>query len=466
LNSVLTKRPRDAIALTYLGAVAYLLLSAASWALVLPTVLASVTWTIPWLGPVTVKDFAQAVSIGNILAVCIQLSIDVTSGKNLANSLPTALAHYALFHGCVALLCIGWAVVRLRALATKQSYGTAQKAPRRRRWWRRPAIGNRPMLWKEVVIESGVRLNVLGRMVVLVLVAASFVPVFFIFDEVSRSYSWQQLHDAMNAWVRGLGSLVACLLLLAVATRASSSIGNERDRQTWDALLITPLESNTMLFAKWIGNVLSVRWGWVWLGAIYGLTLLTGGLHPLALVLLVGAWFVYAFMVSGIGLWFSMVSRTTLRATLSTLVCTVGAGVGHWLLWMCCIPAFLVGGPTPNIFEGIWKFQMGFTPPLALGYCFSFSWMHFSPSFGWRNNGAQEAILYGVLGTVCWMVLGLFLAGINGNRFRVFARRVPLKQRPAPDAQPRKPSAPPERPTEVPSPHGSSPSTLCDRQTS
>ena len=39
LNSVLAKRPRDAIALTYLGAAAYLMLSAASWALLLPTAL-------------------------------------------------------------------------------------------------------------------------------------------------------------------------------------------------------------------------------------------------------------------------------------------------------------------------------------------------------------------------------------------------------------------------------------------
>jgi ABC-type transport system involved in multi-copper enzyme maturation permease subunit len=458
LNSVLAKRPRDAIALTYLGVAAYLLLSAASWFLVLPPALAGATWTIPWLGPVTTKDFAHAVSVGNIVAVCVQLSMDVASGKNLANSLPAALGDYALFHGCVALLCTGWAVLRLRALAIKQSYGMAPKVRRRWGWRRHPAIGNRPMLWKELVIESGVRLNVLGRIFVLILVAVTFVFPFFIFDEVSRSYSWDTLYEGMNIWARVLGSIVACLLLLAVASRAASSISNERDRQTWDALLTTPLESNSILFAKWIGNVFSVRWGWVWLGAIYALALITGGLHPLGLVLLVGAWFVYAFIVSGIGLWYSMVSRTTLRATLCTLICTAGAGVGHWLLWMFCIPVFIAGGREPEIFDSIRKFQLGFTPPIALGWCFSFGWLNVR-DYGRRTTESEEAVVYGLLGIVSWIVLGLFLAGINGHRFRRVTGRVPIPPRPAPNAKLQKP-------TEVSSPHGSSPSAVCDRQTS
>jgi ABC-type transport system involved in multi-copper enzyme maturation permease subunit len=474
LNSVLTKRPRDAIAVTYLGAAAYLILSGMSWALLLvpPGGQATVNWMLRWLGSATVKDFAYAVSIGNPVAVCIQLAAGVASGANLVNSLPGALRDYALFHACVALLCTSWAVLRLRALAIKQSYGTAQKVRRRRRWWGRPVVGNRPMLWKEIVIESGVHLNVLGRILVLVLVAVSFVPVFFIFDEFmnhsggSPFYrsSWDMLSDAMNIWVRVLGSIVACLLLLAVAARASSSISNERDRQTFDALLTTPLESNTILFAKWIGNVLSVRRAWWWLGTIYALALATGGLHPLALLLLLGAWLVYASMVSGIGLWFSMVSRTTLRATLWTLLCTAGAGVGHWLLWMCCIPLIIVGGREPELFDWMRKFQVGFTPPSALGYCFSFSRLDLR-DYGRRDTEAETAILYGLLGIVCWIVLGLFLAGMNSNRFRVLTGRTPLQRRSPPDAQRRTPSAPPERATEVASQHGSSASSFCDRQT-
>src|SRR6266851_9603208 len=179
LNSALTKRPRDAIALTYLGAAAYLIVSGASWLLLLPTGLSTATWTVPWLGPVTVADFARTVSIGNIVAVCIRLSITVGGGKNIADMLPAVLRDYALFHGCVALVCTGWAVLRLRALALKQSYGKAQKMPWQTRFWGRPAVGSRPMLWKELFVESGLRFNSLGRILVGVLVLASFIqPVF------------------------------------------------------------------------------------------------------------------------------------------------------------------------------------------------------------------------------------------------------------------------------------------------
>jgi ABC-type transport system involved in multi-copper enzyme maturation permease subunit len=454
LSSAMTKRPRDAIALTYLSAAAYLILSGGSWALLLPTGLSTATWTLPWLGPVTVSDFAHAVSIGNIVAVCIQLAGAVGTGKNLADSLPSVLRDYALFHGCVGVFCSSWAVIRLRALALKQSYGKVQKLQWRTRFWSRPAVGNRPMLWKEIFIEPGLRLNALGRILVSVLVISSFIPVVFIFDEFFSGMlrpaggtfyrsSWDGLSRAMNIWVRVLGSLVACLMLLGIAARASSSISNERDRQTMDGLLTTPLDSNTILWAKWVGNVLSVRWGWLWLGAIYALGLVTGGLHPLGLPLLLAAWLIYAFLVSGIGLWFSMVSRTSLRATLWTLLCTAGAGVGHWLVWMCCIPLFITVGRQPAFLEWVSKFQVGFTPPSCLGYCFSVCALDFQESRG-RSDGAHEAILYGLLGLVCWAVLAVTLAMVNSARFRVLTGRMPF-QRPQ-LATPRRlpPSAAPE----------------------
>ena len=122
----------------------------------------------------------------------------------------------------------------------------------------------------------------------------------------------------MNVWVRVLGSLVACLLLLGVAARAASSVSNERDRQTLDGLLTSPLEGNAILFGKWLGSILSVRWGWLWLGAIYGLGLLTGGLELGALLAILIAWFIYAG-VSGLdALAFFLVAGACVFAALRT----------------------------------------------------------------------------------------------------------------------------------------------------
>src|SRR5207248_700973 len=141
--------------------------------------------------------------------------------------------------------------------------------------------------------------------------------------------------------VRVAGTLVACLLLMAVAVRASSAVSLERDRQTIDGLLTTPLDSDAILLGKWLGAVFGVRRGWLWLGALWGVGVLTGGLHPLALVLLVVTWLTYAAFLAGLGTWFSVASRTTLRATTWTLLGAVAAALGHWLVWMCCTP-FLI----------------------------------------------------------------------------------------------------------------------------
>src|SRR5437868_13123263 len=105
-------------------------------------------------------------------------------------------------------------------------------------------------------------------------------------------------------WVRTCTVVVGCLSLLAVAVRASTTYSGERDRQTLDSLLTTPLDSTTILVAKWLGAVLSVRLAWLWLALIWGVGLALGGLHWLALPGLAAAWLVFAAFEATIGLWF------------------------------------------------------------------------------------------------------------------------------------------------------------------
>jgi ABC-type transport system involved in multi-copper enzyme maturation permease subunit len=435
LNSVLTKRPRDAIALTYLGAVAYLLLSGASW-LLLTTNLGLSTFpsTDDWQSPITVDDFVRGFNVGNIVSVCVQLGIIIANGKNIAGSLPAMLRDYAIFHAAVALFCCGWAVLRLRAVALNQSYGKAQRVTWKTRLWGRPRVGRFPMLWKEVFAEPGLRLNTFSRIVVIVLVVASFIPVILMFAKfvdqfgrpsVQRGWSpWNELSEHMNTWVRILGMIVACLMLLAMAARAASSLSSERDRQTLDALLTSPLDSNAILFAKWVGNILSVRWAWLWLGVVYGLGILTGGLHPFALPFLLAAWAIYAAVLSGLGLWFSLVSRTTLRATIWTFLAAAGAGVGHWLLWMCCIPLFATDTLEPAFIRWVFSFQVGFTPPVALSCAFPFR----EENALSRSGDSWEIIPFALFGLFAWAVIAATIWGATSSRFRIVSGRAPFSR--------------------------------------
>jgi ABC-type transport system involved in multi-copper enzyme maturation permease subunit len=116
-----------------------------------------------------------------------------------------------------------------------------------------------------------------------------------------------------------------------VALRAASSIAGERERQTWDSLLTTPLDSNDILYGKWLGSLLSVRWALLWLFLIWGVGVLSGGLYVYTVPCLIIAWFLYAACLGFLGLWFSMICRTSLRANFWTLVVTVAIFSGSWL---------------------------------------------------------------------------------------------------------------------------------------
>src|SRR5262249_49386495 len=56
LSSTLARKARDAIALTYLGAIGYVVLSGVSWLLLLPVGWANFPSTDTWKSPVTLED--------------------------------------------------------------------------------------------------------------------------------------------------------------------------------------------------------------------------------------------------------------------------------------------------------------------------------------------------------------------------------------------------------------------------
>src|SRR5262249_49881920 len=146
-----------------------------------------------------------------------------------------------------------------------------------------------------------------------------------------------------------------------VAVRASTAISGERDRETLDGLLTSPLNSHDILFGKWLGSLLGVRRAWFWLGLIWGIGLVTGALHPASLMLTFVAWLVYASCLAGVGLWFSISSRTTLRAMLYTLAAVLGVSVGHWMIWI-----FLLPFCSPWHAQGVLALQSCITPPAVL----------------------------------------------------------------------------------------------------
>jgi len=442
LNSVLAKKTRDAIVMTYVEAVAYLVLSGMSWLLLLlPAGWTNFPSTSTWISPVTVSDLVEWLNAGNLVSAMMQLFAELNRGSGRLDVLvPKLLRNYALFQFLLSVLCLGWAIYRLRPQALKE----ASEVPRVRRglfsFLPRPRVGHWPMIWKEVFVERGFRLHWLARIVVVLLIIASFLPVAGIVSNLiyqlsnsnsgpargggwgmPREYAFEWFRREMNMWARCVGMGISCLMLVAVAVRAAGSISGERDKQTFDDILTSPLGSDAILFAKWLGSLCSVRWVWVWLLTVWCTAGAVGAMHPVAVALHLAAWCIYAAFLTNLGLWFSMVSRTTMRAIVWTLASALGLGFGHWLIWLLFIPLFLGPGP-PRSFEWLAKLQFGLTPPLALWGSFSFGLF---PEDNRRAFGHEwlQMVAFGVIGLFFWGVLALILWGVISARFRELTNR-------------------------------------------
>jgi ABC-type transport system involved in multi-copper enzyme maturation permease subunit len=457
LNSVYASKARDAIVITYLAVgcyftVGYLVMLGTSSA-----VAAAVAVPARWQA--RLRDFQSLGEIfnsGNVFAALADLRATLGAGQPLSSTLPGLLVRYAVFHGLLLVICLIWSLTRLRVVALKEmrkKERTLAQASRRAR-----TLHFQPMIWKELFIERGLTFNRFGRVLIGFIVVASLAPALwllatFLLDSAglqrlpprriggmfggwwlhSGGNSWENLGRAINAWVRPAGTLVACLCLLAVGVRAAAGVTSEREKQTLDMLLTTPLGARSILAAKWLGSLASVRWVALWLGLIWTVGIASGGLDILILPWLVLACLVYAGFLASLGLWLSVGSRSTQRATLLTLMMAGLFSFAHWLAWPIVsswYPRWRVETP-PGVFLQIY----GLTPPLAItwlsfrGYDF-YTLIHFHES-PWDS-------LQGIIGgLVIWSAGAMLLWYRAVRRFQALVRTTSARPRRGPVDQER-----------------------------
>jgi ABC-type transport system involved in multi-copper enzyme maturation permease subunit len=431
LISVYAKKPRTAIVLSYLILLGYL--AVATWANRTPPATDSLTTTF---------------NAGNVFAALSAVEADVAAGKDLAATVPGLVRNYAIFHVTLAVFCSAWAVSRLRGLALKQNTVAIRRSSPGRRFGIRPRVGRLPMIWKEVFVEPGLRLNWIGWLFVVGLFFLSF----YLFIGNSSDFfegmlgrpgpfasrpgwsrwnqlagllnpwltvrnRWSQLRDFVSPWVRTTSTIAASLMLVGVAVRGSTAISGERDRETLDGLLTSPLNSHDILFGKWLGSLLGVRRAWFWLVLIWTIGLVTGALHPASLMLTLVAWLVYAACLAGVGLWFSISSRTTLRAMLYTLATVLGVSVGHWMLWLCLLPFC-----SPWHMRDVLALQSCITPPAVL-YWLSAPINQVGHDLTWEMN----TLLSG-FGLFLWALAACVIWTVSRARFRMLTARMPYRR--------------------------------------
>jgi ABC-type Na+ efflux pump permease subunit len=248
--------------------------------------------------------------------------------------------------GLAGLALASW---RLRPACLAEGNGDqAGKRGRRRGWV--PPIADRPMLWKELYIERVGSLGRAGRWVggllVLWLALGSIgLASYAAWGTFVRSEpSWVDWATVQSSlWYGNSAIYIGFLIQWAIGLRAAVAISSERERQTWDALLTSPLEGTEIVRGKLWGSLYALKWLVGSAVLAWTISLVLGGMLVREYVeQIVGLATIGTFMAA-VGV------RTSLRAATATrsMGVTIGLWLGGYLLamaiaWLVCFSVVLL----------------------------------------------------------------------------------------------------------------------------
>jgi hypothetical protein len=230
-----------------------------------------------------------------------------------------------------------------------------------------------------------------------------------------RSPGFWGAMQALNGLMRGLGTGLACLMLLLIAVNAAGRVSREWEKQTLAGLLTLPIDRGDILVSKWLASVLHVRGLWWVLGWCWLMAFLSGGPTLVGLPFLILGWWVYAAFVAVVGTWFSVVTRSTLRSILWTPLAALALPAGTWVYLEWMNPLLLRSGVDPGLVAAAERFQQyGLAPPMAL-------WVL---SGNYSDPSQSEPVLAALAGLGLYALATLMLWKATRRRFRALTDEV------------------------------------------
>jgi ABC-type transport system involved in multi-copper enzyme maturation permease subunit len=326
------------------------------------------------------KSFSAAYDWGNPIAAIADLRDYAAKEGKLDTYHWVLLEKFLSFHLVVIVVSLTIATWRVRRIYVQQTYDRNQRqttsqelpfesrrkeipaAPGKKPFWlfrlrRRPPVSNWPMYWKERFCERTFRFGVLGRTILILSVIILVSPAVIFATANVLNMLAGHVHLAFGqslvGYLRWTGMIFLQLLLLAVGVRAATGIALEKDRQTWESLLSTPIPVANILWAKWWHSLWSVRWLYLLLLVLWGCGLASLSLHWLALPVLLLNSLAAMLFASPLGLYCSVRFSTTLRAVMMTV-----AGLVLYSL----APAVLAKPPFAISQGPIWQHSMNLSP--------------------------------------------------------------------------------------------------------
>jgi ABC-type transport system involved in multi-copper enzyme maturation permease subunit len=189
-------------------------------------------------------------------------------------------------------------------------------------------------LWKEIYLHSiagaapGGPTAVVGLVVVVAILLAG---IMWLALAVSPE-SFPAVADFSNGLVKAGTIVLGGLLGLGSIAHTVNSVSKEVERDTLDGLLTLPTYRDTVLEAKWFGGLASLRLIPVALITLWLFGVFTGGLHPLALPALALSVAASVEFLTSLGLWLSVVCKTSLRANMAAVLCMLLVAAGPWIV--------------------------------------------------------------------------------------------------------------------------------------
>lgn len=222
----------------------------------------------------------------------------------------------ALLLGAFGFSCLSVAAWRLRPAYRRQLERLTTPSPSNATTHR--PVRNDPIVWKELNFERSSSFSMLRHVprAAGVLLAALAAIVLY--------------GGHLSAWPGPsvyLGGGAALLLFsLAVGIRASAAIVSERERHTWEPILLTPLETDELVDDKLWGVLLSVLPAYVGFAVpAFALALFCGPEVTLWTVFLLPVMAAFMYFLGTIGIYCSVCSESSWQSLLATLA----IGYGH-----------------------------------------------------------------------------------------------------------------------------------------
>jgi ABC-type transport system involved in multi-copper enzyme maturation permease subunit len=264
-------------------------------------VLAAVALLAWWTG------IADRLGPGGVIAAC--LIGDGTAWRELG--------WFALAWVCPVVPCLVLACWRLRPAYRKQLPGQTRASLLMS--GARPAVGRQPLRWKERHLGTRSLLPLPAGWTRSLGLGVVFLATALVYSGLAVA-SWGNPAPVVppSLLVLGLGLSVLALAALLVAVRCAASVSAERERQTWEPLLLTPLEPRQLLRGK--------LWGVLDTARLYLVVYLVAALPGVALLGLEAVfWLVLTWLATWITMYFTAATG---------LECSVRAG-SSWraLVW-------------------------------------------------------------------------------------------------------------------------------------